>query len=194
MLTIIDEVQTGFGRLGNYFWGFEMHGIIPDIVILGKPMANGHPVAAVVTTEEVAQTFANGMEFFSSFGGNSVSCSAAGAMLDVLVGEQLQENAKEVGEYFHASLRELQTSFPLIGDIRGEGLFLGIELVDDQNRPSARTAQTLTEFLKERFILTGTDGPFNNVIKIKPPLCFNKSDVDHFINILDEGLNDRLHQ
>lgn len=194
VLTIIDEVQTGFGRLGNYFWGFEMHGIIPDIVILGKPMANGHPVAAVVTTEEVAQTFANGMEFFSSFGGNSVSCSAAGAMLDVLVGEQLQENAKEVGEYFHASLRELQTSFPLIGDIRGEGLFLGIELVDDQNRPSARTAQTLTEFLKERFILTGTDGPFNNVIKIKPPLCFNKSDVDHFINILDEGLNDRLHQ
>ena len=188
VVTIVDEVQTGFGRLGDWFWGFEMHEVIPDIVVLGKPIANGHPMAAVVTTQEIAEAFANGMEFFSSFGGNPVSCQAAQTVLGVIEEENLQENAKTTGEYFKECLQKLQQTYSRLADIRGEGLFLGIEFRDQNHQADPVTAVTVKEALKANFILTGTDGPENNVIKIKPPLCFNQANVDHFIEILDNIL------
>ncbi len=188
ILTIIDEVQTGFGRLGDHFWGFQMHDIIPDIVVLGKPMGNGHPVAAVVTTDQIADAFANGMEFFSSFGGNTVSCAAAKAVLEVIEEEELTNRAKETGEYFVHELISLQNEFSTIGDIRGKGLFLGIEFVQENLDPNTELAACVKNQLKDNFILSGTDGPFENVLKIKPPLCFNKKNVDQFVNTLHQIL------
>ena len=176
ILLILDEVQTGFGRLGKYFWGFEMHDVIPDIVIMGKPMGNGHPVAAVVTTNKIAETFANGMEFFTSFGGNPVSCAIAIEVLNTIQEEKLSENAEHVGEYLKNGLLNLHAQFDCIKDVRGEGLFLGIEFIDKE------FAGHVKEDLKKCFILVGTDGPFNNVIKVKPPLCFNKENAKHLIN------------
>jgi len=191
IVTIIDEVQTGFGRLGKYFWGFEMHDIIPDIVILGKPMGNGHPIAAVVTTEVITDAFDNGMEFFSSFGGNPVSCACATSVLDVIEEERLQENANQVGSYFKNKLKELQQNHKSIGDVRGEGLFLGIEFTDPSGAPDTTTAAHVKDELKNNFILTGTDGPYNNVLKMKPPLCFNKFNVDFFVDQLDSLMKSR---
>jgi ethanolamine-phosphate phospho-lyase len=190
ILTITDEVQTGFGRLGNWFWGFEMHDVIPDIVILGKPMGNGHPIAAVVTTEAIADGFANGMEFFSSFGGNAVSCAAAKAVLEIIKEEKLQENAMCVGSYFKEKLKELQLRHNAIGDIRGEGLFLGIEFMDVEGKPDSIKASHIKNELKNQFILTGTDGPYDNVIKIKPPLCFDRGNVDWFVGKLEAILKE----
>lgn len=189
ILTIIDEVQTGFGRLGEYFWGFQMHDIIPDIVVLGKPMGNGHPVAAVVTTDQIADAFASGMEFFSSFGGNTVSCAVADAVLQVLEEERLPENALLTGENFMSNLRFLQKEFPVIGDIRGSGLFLGVEFINENGDPDTELASYIVNSLKEELILSGTDGPFDNVLKIKPPLCFNNENIDKFIESLNKILN-----
>jgi len=188
---ISDEVQTGFGRLGEYFWGFEMHGVIPDIVILGKPMGNGHPMGAVVCTDEIADAFNNGMEFFSSFGGNPVSCTIGQAVLDVLEEEHLQQNAKEVGNYFRQQLSELQQKHECIGDVRGSGLFIGFEFVKDHLtlEPDTELAQKVKNELRENYILVSTDGPFDNVIKSKPPLCFTKKNVDEVIQKLNEVLN-----
>jgi len=188
ILLIADEVQTGFGRLGKYFWGFEMHGIIPDLIVLGKPIANGHPAAAVVTTAGIAESFANGMEFFSSFGGNPVSCRVALEVLKIIKDEKLQENAKSVGEFLKSELISLKRQFASIGDVRGEGLFLGIEFIDDQGKPNKNLTQTISEKLKSKFILIGTDGPYENVLKLKPPLCFDKTDASFFINALEESL------
>jgi len=185
ILTILDEVQTGFGRLGDYFWGFEKHDIIPDIVILGKPMGNGHPIAAVVTTKEISDAFATGMEFFSSFGGNPVSCEAANAVLEVIEEEKLMQNAKETGDYFLSLLNSLQKEFHAIGDIRGSGLFIGIEFINNNGEPDAKFAEMVNNGLKQYYILAGTDGP---VLKIKPPLCFNKKNTDFFIEELNEIL------
>ena len=177
---ISDEVQTGFGRIGTHYWGFEMHGVIPDIVVLGKPMGNGHPIGAVVTTSEIAESFDNGMEFFSSFGGNPVSCAVGMAVLDVIDEEGLRQNALETGEHFMNLLRDIQKEFPVIGDVRGSGLFLGVELIKKPEtlEPNTEMAQFLKNKLRENFILVSTDGPFDNVIKMKPPMCFDKSNAD----------------
>ncbi|MDX2445282.1 MAG: aminotransferase class III-fold pyridoxal phosphate-dependent enzyme [Bacteroidales bacterium] len=191
ILSIIDEVQTGFGRLGEYFWGFQMHDIIPDIVVLGKPMGNGHPVAAVVTTERIADAFANGIELFSSFGGNSVSCAAAKAVLEVIEEEKLSEHARDTGEYFVKELESLQKQFPAMGDIRGLGLFLGIEFVDENLVANTELASFVKNQLKNSFILSGTDGPYENILKIKPPMCFNRSNVEQFIEKLHQILKTR---
>ena len=187
---ISDEVQTGFGRLGDYFWGFEMHEVIPDIVILGKPMGNGHPMGAVVCTDEIADAFNNGMEFFSSFGGNPVSCAIGNAVLTVLEEEQLQQNAKTVGEYYLQELRNLQQKYECIGDARGTGLFIGFEFVKNRLnlQPDTELAQKVKNELREKFILVSTDGPFDNVIKSKPPLCFSKENVDEVVGKLDSIL------
>lgn len=187
---ISDEVQTGFGRLGQWFWGFEMLGVIPDIVLLGKPMGNGHPLAAVVTTDAIARSFENGLEFFSSFGGNAVACAVGLAVLEVLEEEKLPENAQKTGDYLKTRLRELQGRFPVIGDVRGEGLFLGIEFVEDPEtrRPHTNLAGEIKNRLKAARILVGTDGPFDNVIKIKPPLCFGTKDADVFLQALEAAL------
>jgi 4-aminobutyrate aminotransferase-like enzyme/Ser/Thr protein kinase RdoA (MazF antagonist) len=183
---IADEVQVGFGRLGTHFWGFETQGVIPDIVVLGKPIGNGFPLAAVVTTPEIAASFANGMEFFSTFGGNPVACAAGLAVLDVLEEEKLQQHALQVGGHWCGKLQFLQKRFPLIGDVRGSGLFLGIDLVRDaaSREPAAEEADYVVNRLRERGILAGTDGPHHNVIKLRPPLIFSEADADFFCDTL----------
>ena len=185
---ISDEVQVGFGRLGDYFWGYEMQEVIPDIVILGKPMGNGHPLAAVVTTEEIAASFDNGMEFFSSFGGNPVSCAIGKAVLETIQEENLQQNAKETGAHLIALFKELQKEFPIIADIRGNGLFLGVEILDHEGQPGTAFAKAIANGLRERYILVSTDGPYDNVLKIKPPLCFNKENAETLIKNIKEIL------
>jgi len=184
---IADEVQVGFGRLGTHFWGFEMQGVVPDIVVFGKPIGNAFPLAAVVTTPEIAEAFANGMEFFSTFGGNPVSCAVGLAVLDVVRDEKLQENAKKVGDYWLAGLAELQKSHELLGDIRGSGLFLGLDLVRNRETREPATAQAsyIVNQLRQRGILAGTDGPHHNVIKLRPPLIFAEPDADLFNTTLD---------
>ena len=188
---ISDEVQTGFGRLGKYFWGYEMHKVVPEIVILGKPMGNGHPIGAVITTDEIAESFGKGVEFFSSFGGNPVSCAAGIAVLDVLEEEKLQENAYTVGNYYMRKLNELKKEFKSIGDVRGSGLFIGIEIIKENSKiPDTKLAQKIKNGLRDKFILVGTDGEFNNVIKTKPPLCFNKKNVDQVVKEISIILNE----
>lgn len=192
-ICISDEVQVGFGRLGSSFWGFEMHDVIPDIVILGKPMGNGHPLGAVVTTEAIANEFAKGPEFFTSFGGNPVSCAIGEAVLHVIEKESLRQHAKEVGDYFKKELEALKATHSAIGDIRGEGLFLGIELVDKNNLPDGRLAKHVKNLLRNNGILSSTDGPHDQVIKIKPPLCFSLENVDEFVSICRKSLASYSH-
>lgn len=189
---IADEVQVGFARLGTHFWGFETQGVVPDIVVMGKPMGNGFPLAAVVATPEVAEAFDNGMEFFSTFGGNPVSCAAGMAVLDVLKGEHLQENALRVGNHLLTGLREIQAHHAVIGDVRGSGLFLGVDLVRDPEtrEPAGEQASYVVNRLRDHGILTGTDGPHHNVIKLRPPLIFSETDADLFIATLDSVLEE----
>ncbi|GAB5522444.1 MAG: aminotransferase class III-fold pyridoxal phosphate-dependent enzyme [Roseivirga sp.] len=190
-LCISDEVQTGFGRMGSHFWGYEMQGVVPDIVVLGKPMGNGHPMGAVVTTDAIAEAFDNGMEFFSSFGGNPVSCAIGSAVLDVIDDEALQANSLAVGNYFMESVKALQADFPCIGDVRGSGLFMGIELIKDENlTPDTALASHIKNELRHRHILVSTDGPYDSVIKSKPPLCFTKTNVDQVVGEIREILLD----
>jgi 4-aminobutyrate aminotransferase-like enzyme/Ser/Thr protein kinase RdoA (MazF antagonist) len=186
-VTIADEVQVGFGRPGYFFWGFESQEASPDIVTLGKPIGNGHPLGAVITTEEIARRFVTGMEYFNTFGGNPVSCAAGLAVLKAIEEENLQENARLVGDYFLRGLKELQKKHSLIGDVRGLGLFLGVELVKDRGtrQPAAAEARAIIEKMKDRGILLSTDGPFDNVIKIKPAIIFTKSDADRVVENLD---------
>jgi len=184
---ILDEVQTGFGRVGTHFWAHEQQEIHPDILILGKPIGNGHPLAAVVMTEKLAQAFDNGMEFFSSFGGNPVSCVVGETVLDIIDAENLQENALEVGSYFIELLQKMQFAHPEIKEVRGTGLFLGVELHGDNNN-GTNIAKFIKEYLKANFVLTSTDGLYNNVLKIKPPLCFNKENVVRYCELLTEAI------
>lgn len=191
---ISDEVQTGFGRLGDVFWGFEQQEVVPDIVVLGKPMGNGHPIGAVVTTNEIAESFEKGVEFFSSFGGNPVSCAIGMAVLDVIEEERLQENAHKVGQYYQKCLHELQQHYPQIGDVRGSGLFLGIDIVKPgTTAPDTALAQHIKNTLRERHILVSTDGPADNVIKSKPPLCFTKGNAEEVVANIGEILTDKCH-
>jgi 4-aminobutyrate aminotransferase-like enzyme len=189
---IADEVQVGFGRLGTHSWGFETQGVVPDIVALGKPMGNGHPIGAVVTTPEIARSFANGMEFFSTYGGNPVSARIGLTVLDVLVDEGLQEHARTVGSRLKADLQELAVRHPAVGDVRGRGLFLGVEMVrhPDERTPDADAARYVVERMKERGILLSTDGMDDNVIKIKPPLPFSEQDAERLVEGLDDVLGE----
>lgn len=188
-ICISDEVQVGFGRLGSHFWGYEMYDIIPDMVILGKPIGNGHPIGAVVTTSEIAHSFDNGMEFFSSFGGNPVSCAIGEAVLDVIEEDQLQDHALKVGTYLKNELTKLQKDYKEIGDVRGSGLFLGVELVRTDGSPNTELAQTIKNNLRDTFILVSTDGPYDNVLKIKPPLYFDRSNSRELIDEIEIILN-----
>jgi 4-aminobutyrate aminotransferase-like enzyme/Ser/Thr protein kinase RdoA (MazF antagonist) len=190
-VTIADEVQVGFGRVGSHFWGFELQGVVPDIVTMGKPMGNGHPLAAVVTTPEIAASFNTGMEYFNTYGGNPVSCAVGTAVLNVLEAEGLQAHAAEIGRYLLDQLTPLKEEFPLIGDVRGRGLFLGIELVRNRQtkEAAASEARAIVEHMKEAGILLSTDGPLHNVIKIKPPLPFNRKDADYFLERLTTVLH-----
>ncbi|MFW9834771.1 MAG: aminotransferase class III-fold pyridoxal phosphate-dependent enzyme, partial [Candidatus Thorarchaeota archaeon] len=183
---IVDEVQVGFGRMGDKFWGFETQDVIPDIITMGKPIGNGHPIGAVVTTKEIADSFTTGMEFFSTTGGNTVSCAVGTAVLDEIEDKKLQQNAKQVGDYLLRGLQGLMKKHQIIGDVRGRGLFIGVELV--RNRETLEPAKVATQYVVERLrdlgLLISLDGPFENVLKIKPPLVFTKENADRLIHAL----------
>jgi len=187
---ISDEVQTGFGRLGNHFWGYESQEVIPDIVVLGKPMGNGHPIGAVITTSEIAKSFETGVEFFSSFGGNAVSCKIGLSVLNIIKMENLQKNSQEVGNYYKSLLFDLKEKQSSISDVRGLGLFIGIEFSNPNNlKPDSCKAEFVKNELKNNGILVGTDGPYNNVIKSKPPLCFSKQNAKEVVEKMNMILN-----
>jgi 4-aminobutyrate aminotransferase-like enzyme/Ser/Thr protein kinase RdoA (MazF antagonist) len=189
---IADEVQTGLGRLGTTFWGFAGQDVVPDIVVMGKSLGNGHPLAAVVTTPAIADAFDNGMEYFSTYGGNPVSCAVGSAVLDVIRDEALQAHALAVGESMLADLRIMQSRHAIIGDVRGAGLFLGVELVEDRTTraPAAAAASYVANRMRDEGILLGTDGPLHNVIKIRPPMPFDATDGIRLIETLDRVLGE----
>jgi 4-aminobutyrate aminotransferase-like enzyme len=171
-------------------WAFAAQDVVPDIVVLGKPLGNGHPLGAVVTTRDIADAFDNGMEFFSTFGGNPVSCAAGLAVLDVLGAERLQEHARRVGERLLTGLRELRRRHACVGDVRGAGFFLGLELVRNREtlEPAGREAAFVVNRMRERGVLLGTDGPAHNVLKIRPPMPFSSADADVLVATLDDVL------
>ncbi|MCG3159570.1 MAG: Acetylornithine/succinyldiaminopimelate aminotransferase [Acidobacteria bacterium] len=187
---IADEVQTGYGRIGTRFYAFESQGVTPDIVVLGKPIGNGHPIGAVITTPEIAASFDNGMEFFSTFGGSTVSCAIGLATLQVTLEENLQSRALRVGNRLLDGLRPLMDRYAIVGDVRGSGLFLGVELVRDRKtlEPAGEEASFISNRFREHGILLGTDGPFHNVIKIRPPMPFSETDADFLAATMDKIL------
>ncbi len=189
-LCIADEVQVGFGRVGTAMWAFEEHAVVPDIVTLGKPIGNGHPLGAVVTTAALAAQFANGMEWFNTFGGNPVSCAAGMAVLDVIEQEHLMERALDTGGYLLNCFHELAARHQAIGDVRGRGLYLGLDLVTDRGtkQPATQLAADVANRLREQGVLISTDGPHDNVIKIKPPIVFTRDDADILCSELDRAL------
>jgi 4-aminobutyrate aminotransferase-like enzyme len=191
-ICVADEVQPGFGRLGDHMWGFEHYDVLPDIVTLGKPMGGGHPVAGVVASKETAEAFFNQAFYFNTFGGNPVAAAVAEAVLSVIEEEGLQENAREVGVYLRAELENLAGRQPLIGDIRGRGLFFGVELVHDRESldPAYREARAIAENMKNEGVLIGSVGRFGNVIKIRPPLVFSKENADLLIEKFDKLLTE----
>jgi 4-aminobutyrate aminotransferase-like enzyme len=184
-LTIADEVQTGLGRLGRYPWAFSHQEGVPDIVVLAKPIGNGYPIGVVITRREIAEAFATGMEFFSTFGGSTVACAAGLAVLEVLEKERLADNAERVGAHILRSLKRLQASHPIIGDVRGVGLFLGVDLTCPDYTPATEAAEYIVNRLRDHRILIGSDGPDNNVLKIRPPLCFSEDDATALLRSLE---------
>uniref|UniRef100_A0A803Y8G2 5-phosphohydroxy-L-lysine phospho-lyase n=1 Tax=Meleagris gallopavo TaxID=9103 RepID=A0A803Y8G2_MELGA len=190
---VADEIQVGFGRVGKHFWAFQLQGeeFIPDIVTMGKPIGNGHPLACVATTKEIAEAFAaTGVEYFNTFGGNPVSCAIGLAVLDVIEKEQLQVHATEVGNFLMKLLTEQKIKHPIIGDVRGSGLFIGVDLIKDQAKrtPATEEAEYLITRLKEEYILLSTDGPGRNVLKFKPPMCFTMEDAKFVVDTIDKLL------
>lgn len=187
---IADEVQTGLGRLGDYYFGFEHQGAEPDIVVMGKPIGNGHPLGVLVTTQEIADSFNNGIEFFSTFGGSTLSCRIGKEVLDIVDDEALQANAKQMGDRLIAGLRDLEAAHACVGDVRGMGLFLGLELI----RPDGSEATEICAHVKNRMrdhrILIGSEGPKDNILKIRPPLTIEAEDVDMIITVLDSVLSE----
>ena len=193
-LCISDEVQTGCGRMGSTFWGFQLHDVTPDIVTIGKPLGNGHPLAAVACTQEVAEKFANGMEYFNTFGGNPVSCAIGATVLQTVKRENLQDHALKVGNYLKSELKKLTKDFPIIGHVRGQGLFLGIELVDSDLNPLAHQTDYLANRMKDHGILMSTDGPDHNVLKIKPPMVFTMENAKDLLHYLKKILSEDFMQ
>jgi 4-aminobutyrate aminotransferase-like enzyme/Ser/Thr protein kinase RdoA (MazF antagonist) len=189
-LTICDEVQSGFGRMGQW-WGHELHDIKADFVTMGKPVANGHPFGVVVTTSEILNEFIDKTRFFSTFGGNTVSCAAANAVLDVIERDDLIENGIAVGDYMREQLSKLSESQELIGDVRGHGMLTGLELVTNRATREPATAEVLDllELMRERQVLVGREGRFGNILKLRPPLVFEKQHVDLLVSALDDALN-----
>lgn len=187
---IADEVQVGFGRVGETFWGFELQDVEPDIVVLGKPIGNGHPLAAVIVTKEIADAFNNGMEYFNTFGGNPVSMTTGLSVLKVIIEEKLQKNALETGNYLLELFRKSMENHPLIGDVRGHGLFVGVELVKDRKtkEPAVEEIDLIVEKMKAKGFLLSTDGPLHNVLKIKPPMVFDKKNAVEMVKALEEVL------
>lgn len=190
-LFVADEVQPGFGRTGRAFWGFEGDGLVPDIVTMGKPIGNGHPLAATVTRMELARTFATETDYFNTFGGNPVSAAAGIAVLEVIEREGLQRNALDVGAYLRQGLSELAQKHELIGDIRGRGLFIGVDLVTDRESraPATAAARSLTNALRRNGILTNPIGKWNNILKLRPPMVFTREHADLFLTTFGRCLS-----
>jgi 4-aminobutyrate aminotransferase-like enzyme len=189
---IADEVQTGFGRLGSHFWAFEAHAVVPDIIVLGKPIANGYPLGAVVTTRAIAELFDNGMEFFSTFGGSTAACAAGLATLRAVQQEGLQAHAGQTGDHLLAGLRALGDRHDLVGDVRGSGLYIGVELVRDRatRQPATGEAAAVALRMRELGVLVGTDGPHQNVIKIRGPMPLAERDADCIVAALARALGE----
>ena len=189
-LFIADEVQPGFGRTGKTFWGFEPHGFVPDIVTMGKPIGNGHPLAATVTRPDLIERFAERTRYFNTFGGNPVSAAAGTAVLDVIDDEGLQQNAREVGAYLVDGIRELSARHEIIGDVRGAGLFVGVDLVTDRKSraPATEEAAQMINALREHGVLTSTIGKHANILKLRPPMCLTRDDADYFLDKLGRVL------
>lgn len=187
---IADEVQTGLGRLGDYYFGFEHQEAVPDIVVMGKPIGNGHPLGVVVTTKEIAESFDNGIEFFSTFGGSTLSCRIGKEVLDIVDDEGLQKNARIVGAQLITGLKTLEEKYPCVGDVRGMGLFLGVELIN----PDGSEATAICSYVKNRMrdfrILIGSEGPKDNILKIRPPLSIEPEDAEMIIAVLDKVLSE----
>ncbi|KAG5876697.1 hypothetical protein JTB14_025822 [Gonioctena quinquepunctata] len=195
-ICIADEVQVGFGRIGKQWWAFQQFGVNPDIVTMGKPMGNGHPVACVVTTPEIADSFfKTGVEYFNTYGGNPVSCAIANAVFDTIENENLRENAVVVGEYLLDNCQLLAKKHKCIGDVRGVGLFIGIDIVQDRETrmPDTQCAKFVLQRMKEEHILISLDGPYNNIIKMKPPMVFTKENVDEVVSTLDRIFKEYRH-
>ena len=188
-LCIADEVQTGFGRTGEHYWGFQNFDVMPDIVTMAKSLGNGAPIAAVVTRKEIAETMKQKLHV-NTFGGNPVSTAAALGVLEVIEEDGLQENARVVGGLFKTEMQKLQTKHKLIGDVRGMGLMLGMELVKDRTtkEPAREECAALHEALKDHGVLVGKGGLFGNVLRIKPPMCITKADVAFAVGAMDEAL------
>jgi 4-aminobutyrate aminotransferase-like enzyme len=187
-IMVADEVQAGHGRSGTHLWSFQAAGITPDVVVMGKPMGNGFPVAALVVRSELLDAVPAEVELFSTFGGNPVACAAALAVLAVIEDEGLVASAAKVGSYLRQGLLTLAERHSLIGDVRGEGLLLGVELIDAAGQPAARTARKITEAMRDRGILLSATGPAGNVLKIRPPLVFQYEHADLLLTVLDEVL------
>lgn len=189
-LVVADEVQSGLCRLGDHTWGFEDSGVVPDIVTMGKPLGDGHPLAAVVTTPAIAEEFSRSFHYFNTFGGNPVSAAVGLAVLDVIEEENLLDHVERSGRYLRKGLKSLQSSFEWIGDVRGKGLFYGVELVRDRETriPASTEAIQVREHLREAGVLLSVTGPDNNVLKIRPPMVFTEQNADTLLNGLEDAL------
>jgi 4-aminobutyrate aminotransferase-like enzyme len=189
-LYIADEVQAGFARTGRHMWGYRSHAVVPDIVTLGKPMGNGHPLGGVVARREIVASYRRQFSYFNTFAGNAVACAAGNAVLDVIEREGLLKNALEVGAYLKQGLKALQRTHVVIGDVRGSGLFLGVELVVDpiSKVPASKLARFVVNAMRERGVLISKIGLHDNILKMRPPLPFAKEHADLLITTLDQVL------
>ena len=192
-LFVADEVQPGFGRTGENFWGYEADDFVPDIVTMGKPMGNGHPLSAIVTRRELVDDFGKRADYFNTFGGNPVSCAAGLAVLDVIENENLQQNALDVGRHIVDGLWNLAETHECIGDVRGTGLFLALELVTDRDErtPATELVAKVINDLRDRGVLTGSIGPDANILKLRCPLVLSKAEADYMLGILGDVLSER---
>lgn len=190
---VADEVQCGFARSGDKFWGYQRHGIDPDIVSMGKPMGNGYPVAGIAVKHDIVEQFGHDMRYFNTFGGNTVAMAAAQATFDVIKDEGLLDNAKTVGGFLKAGLQDLSKSYDVIGDVRGAGLYYGVELVTDRQarEPDAATTAAVVNGLRERRVLISVTGARSNILKIRPPLVFSEADASRLLTELDKVLADQ---
>jgi 4-aminobutyrate aminotransferase-like enzyme len=185
---IADEVQPGFGRMGDAMWGFEAAGVVPDFITLGKPMGNGHPMAGVVTRAELADRFTRDALYFNTFAGNPVSAAVGEAVLDVIADERLLVRTAATGRYLQERLATLAGADDRIGDVRGRGLFAALELVDERGKPDAAGTRAVVNAMHEAGVLISRIGPDDNVLKIRPPLAFGESEADELVETLGQVL------
>jgi 4-aminobutyrate aminotransferase-like enzyme len=186
-LMIADEVQAGFGRFGSHMWGHDMHEFVPDIVTMGKPMGNGHPLAGVVTTADLMERFTRENMYFNTFGGNEVSAAVGTAVLDVLRDEHLLENAQRVGSYVLTGMRDLQKKHAIIGEVRGRGMFFAVEMVADRHtrEPASAKTKSIVNEMRARGVLISRIGPHDNILKIRPPMVFSTENAELLLTTLD---------